>query len=509
MTSLHFKRQLSSSSPPSDSSAPPSSSEPPPSSSNPPPTSDTPMSSSQPPSSPPSSNPPTSTPPTSTPPTSTPPTSTPPTSTPPTSTPPTSTPPTSTPPTSTPPSSTPPTSTPPTSTPPTSTPPTSTPPTSTPPSSTPPDSTSSESSTQREAASSSPPTSSLPRASTTFGSTVFETTTNSLGQTVSTAPPEITSTFASTQSDGAVTTVTQVIANPTLNPNNQDHSGSQFFRNKGAVAGVFLIVGLAGASIILFLFFFLRRRRRTRMIEHDTTVSAAVAAAGLNRAPIDDDDDDVGGGVLGRPNFSTTPDMAERSALNSTSTSRNNLPTDDELGITGGFDPYAEYGHPAGAGPSSQGYSRAANASPPPPGAYSPHHSLQGSANSAATGLDRRGHVPHYSAGSYEPLLANFSEQPSPSPTTPGDEIGVALGGPPQPPPRNPLRALDQSPKPAPVDDESVYETDDGDGAADARLNPKMERISAGPNRSQSLRDDVDYSRPVLAVRNASDLSKN
>jgi len=66
---------------------------------------------------------------------------------------------------------------------------------------------------------------------------------------------------------------------------------SRFFSNTGAVAGVFVLVGLAAASILLWIFFAVRRRRRTRRLEHDTAVSATLAAAGFNRALLDEDDD--------------------------------------------------------------------------------------------------------------------------------------------------------------------------------------------------------------------------
>jgi hypothetical protein len=61
--------------------------------------------------------------------------------------------------------------------------------------------------------------------SSTFATTVFLQTTNSLGETTSFAPLEITTTIRSTKSDGEVVTFTQVISNPTVRSNN-DSSGS-------------------------------------------------------------------------------------------------------------------------------------------------------------------------------------------------------------------------------------------------------------------------------------------
>ena len=85
----------------------------------------------------------------------------------------------------------------------------------------------------------------------------------------------------------------------------------RFFRNKGAVAGVFLIVGLAAASIVLFIFFYIRRRRRTQRLEHDTAVASTLAAAGYNRRPLDgDDDDEKGDRRVSTPSALTHPNSS-------------------------------------------------------------------------------------------------------------------------------------------------------------------------------------------------------
>ncbi|KAF5312261.1 hypothetical protein D9619_003542 [Psilocybe cf. subviscida] len=118
-----------------------------------------------------------------------------------------------------------------------------------------------------------------------------EYTTDANGNPTLTAPPFITTTSTQTRPDGSVTTFTEIVANPTLSPDNQSRKGSGFFRNTGAVAGVFVLVGLAFVSILLFIFFAVRRRRRTLRIEHDTAVSASLAAAGFHRTMLDDDDD--------------------------------------------------------------------------------------------------------------------------------------------------------------------------------------------------------------------------
>ncbi|KAF4572944.1 hypothetical protein EYR36_007454 [Pleurotus pulmonarius] len=126
----------------------------------------------------------------------------------------------------------------------------------------------------------------------TFSSTVFITSTNADGQASIIAPSQVTQIVTITNSDGVTLTSTTIGLNPTLGTDSRDHVGSAFFSNTGAVAGVFVLVGLAAASILLFVIFAVRRRRRTQRIEHDTAVSATLAAAGYGRSPIVDDDDD-------------------------------------------------------------------------------------------------------------------------------------------------------------------------------------------------------------------------
>ncbi|KAI0031148.1 hypothetical protein K488DRAFT_71630 [Vararia minispora EC-137] len=307
---------------------------------------------------------------------------------------------------------------------------------------------------------------------TTFSSTVFVQTTESNGVATSFAPSVVTSLVQSTQSNGNVVTATVIVANPTTAAD-QGGSGSQFFRNRGAVAGVFLVVGLAAAAILLFLFFFVRRRRRQRRIEHDTAVSATLAAAGYNRAPIDDED-------LGPPMSQSGPGVLGSLASQPT------LPTDEELGVGGSgpvFDPYASF---PGERPSTTGYTGLPTQPSPPPGAAAP------------SGPRSRSHHPSYSAGSYEPLLANMASADSPEPESPA---------PPTVPPRNPKRAQDAAAREASASHEG-HEEDEAQASSssepDARLNPDLAERGGG-KASPELRDDVDYSRPVLGVRNVPD----
>ncbi|KAI9460603.1 hypothetical protein BJY52DRAFT_1262693 [Lactarius psammicola] len=319
---------------------------------------------------------------------------------------------------------------------------------------------------------------------TTFSSTVFIQTTNNLGQTTSFAPPQITSTFTSTLSNGGVVTFTEVVANPTLSPNRGSNSSSQFFHNKGAVAGVFLIVGLAAASICLWIFFFIRRRRRRRRIDHDTAVSASLAAAGYNRAPIDDEED-FGPGPGMRQRFNSvgshptisTPITEEERAAEAAATS------------TGLYDPYTDYARPVGG---AAGYVPARSDSP----------SQHGRDNSYSSGMSRppgAGQPPRYSTGSLDPLLAGMVAAPQ---GTPGPSVLPTPTLPPRSPRRLAAAHLQQSQEKAVA---SSTRGSERSSSPDDRLDPALATLHADNAKSQDLRDDMDYSRPVLEVRNRAD----
>lgn len=95
------------------------------------------------------------------------------------------------------------------------------------------------------------------------------TGTDSAGRTITSAPASFTSVMTKTNADGSVQTVTQVVRNSGSGLQNASGgSGSAFFNNTGAVVGVFVVVGIAGAAMILAAgFFFLRRRRAARLGE--------------------------------------------------------------------------------------------------------------------------------------------------------------------------------------------------------------------------------------------------
>ncbi|KAJ6575086.1 hypothetical protein B0H19DRAFT_1254704 [Mycena capillaripes] len=298
----------------------------------------------------------------------------------------------------------------------------------------------------------------------TLPTTVFVTTTDSLGHTTITAPSAITSTVTFT-SNGVPVTTTEIKFNPTLVPDGHSSGGSSFFKNTGAVAGVFVLVGLAAAAIVLWVLFGLRRRRRNRRIEHDTAVSATLAAAGFNRAPLDDDELQGNDSRHSRAFASQDMEMRASSAL---ALGTGSLPSgartsgyQDSSGPDESFNPYNEYDVAA----PREGYIPARTSSPPPTAFLEPYRDKT---------ENGPGHSIHHSAsqsgGSTEPLLAAFNRTDPVSPTPSGARLE-----PPTPPPRNPKRVSDRPPSPPPENRHSsassVYSDDN---SSDERLNPDL-----------------------------------
>lgn len=127
------------------------------------------------------------------------------------------------------------------------------------------------------------------------------TTTDASGRVVTTRPSQVTRVATSTDESGQVWTVTQVIHNPTAgnDSSNSKDGNAGFFDNTGAVAGTFVVVGLAiTAGILAFIFFMLKRRRRQRL-DRDVAAAAAAAAAGAHhsRSNFDDDEDEKAAGM--------------------------------------------------------------------------------------------------------------------------------------------------------------------------------------------------------------------
>jgi LPXTG-motif cell wall-anchored protein len=198
----------------------------------------------------------------------------------------------------------------------------------------------------------------------------------------------------------------------------------RFFHNTGAVTGVFLIVGLAAATICLWIFFFIRRRRRRRRIEHASEVSATLAAAGYNRAPIDDEDLGPGPGMRQRfGSFSSQPTI-------STPITDEERAVDPTVPTANLYDPYAEFGRPV----AGSGYMPARSESP---SLYSRDRRAEGSSYTSGGSRPGGSHVPLHSTGSADQLLSGGIPPhaiPEPFPISS-----------PMVPPRNPKRQEVQS----------------------------------------------------------------
>jgi len=259
----------------------------------------------------------------------------------------------------------------------------------------------------------------------------------------------------------------------------------QFFRNTGAVAGVFILVGLAVASIILWIFLAIRRRRRTQRLELDAAVAATLNAAGFRRTPLEDEDDDFAQESGHSRYGSSDPFLHQRRSL-ALSSLRSGGPTaatfpdvDNDPHI---FHPYSDLIHPAVSSP---------------PFITRPYRTRSSSNN---MGEDITGHTPQHS-GSHEPLLASYNRS-SPSPT--GDPI----------PPKRLSNAANNALFDQPQQSNlalkasSASSSYSSEGTGDRRLDPNLrQRFQDDADSFGDLRDDKDYSRPVLGVRNMPDAS--
>ncbi|KAF9475978.1 hypothetical protein BDN70DRAFT_200116 [Pholiota conissans] len=103
------------------------------------------------------------------------------------------------------------------------------------------------------------------QADTTFSTPVVLTSTAANGDKILTTPPLITIMSTSTESDGAVATLTHVVANPNFNGGSEALASADngFFHKQALVAGVFVVVGVAIAAVIAGLIVCFRRRRRS------------------------------------------------------------------------------------------------------------------------------------------------------------------------------------------------------------------------------------------------------
>jgi len=273
--------------------------------------------------------------------------------------------------------------------------------------------------------------------------------------------------------------VTQIINNPTLI--SEDHGSTPpFFRNKGAVTGVFVVVGVLSTAIVFFVLSYFRRRRELRKRDRDATVAETLAEHGIMRQDLIDPDDHhpvndqravitpTGSGSSARTRRTSSPSMSLTgftpmpvSSIGFNHQSYNQPYHADTFGQT-----YDSYGDNQMTYPGPSASSRVQNSSPP-------------SVSHVSRPFFSHGTRP--SAASIEPLLGAFSE----SDTPPRPII-------PPVPPRNPSRVTG-----------SIRHTQ-GDIDIDNRGSPNDGNTGHGDYDD----DDVRYSRfrqGSLRVRNNPD----
>lgn len=171
-------------------------------------------------------------------------------------------------------------------------------------------------------------------------SAILLTTTNEKGELITTTPSVITSALVTSDANGQVFTVTQIVRNPTgsLNNGQGKSGGNSFFDNTGAVVGVFVVVGIAGAAILLGLVFLFLRRRRRQKLDRDVAAAAAAANAAAMRTPFEDDEDSPGAQTSFTSSGNTQgPAMTQYGGYYASGTG----PGGYDYEKQGGYDPYA------------------------------------------------------------------------------------------------------------------------------------------------------------------------
>ncbi|KAH9038987.1 hypothetical protein EDB85DRAFT_1931544 [Lactarius pseudohatsudake] len=150
-------------------------------------------------------------------------------------------------------------------------------------------------------ASSLPPSTTSTSTSSTISSTT-PTTTTSTSQTSSSTTSNTVVTFTSNGQLITRTSIVTVSSAPTPSSTNQSSSPG-FFHNKGAMAGVFSVVGVVAIVLVFFLLTSYLRRRRAREFDREIDEAAAAAAAAQ---PPDFDDYDYNSAAGGYGHYSET-----------------------------------------------------------------------------------------------------------------------------------------------------------------------------------------------------------
>ena len=272
-------------------------------------------------------------------------------------------------------------------------------------------------------------------------------------------------------------------------------------------------MGLATTSVALWILFAIRRRRRQSRFENDTAMVPSHATP-THRSLLGDDDDPH------QARFSASAlDISQQrssSALASTYFGTRVSYHDDPDHAVESFNPYTDYGYPQpmASSPSKDGYVPAPTSSPPAAIINSDHSRRASASGSLGSLSGQEGyivgtHSTTPSGASYEPLMASYHRQSNGSNQLPGTPV---LATPPATaiPKAQPQPPSDHSSQPL-LDDrgpiESTEPTEPTEAhsifASDDRLDPglRQRQREADSASMKDLKDEEDYSRPVLGVR--------
>jgi len=244
----------------------------------------------------------------------------------------------------------------------------------------------------------------------------------------------------------------------------------------------------------------IRSRRRRQRLDHDTAVAATLAAAGFHRAPLDDDDDPAENSRRSRYG---SPDAFLHHRRSSSGLAMSSIPSAGRTSVAfldtpplhddndpHNIRPSSDYIVPAG---SRDGYISS------PPFIARPYRTRS---SSNTMGENITGHTPQHSAGSRELLLSSYNNHNSLPPSPTGATLPLQRLS---DTPKNPPVLSDKSPQLEASTASSAYSLDI---ATDHRLDPNLrQRLQDDADSFRDLRDEEDYSRPVLGVRNMPDTS--
>ncbi|KAF5374940.1 hypothetical protein D9758_000310 [Tetrapyrgos nigripes] len=130
--------------------------------------------------------------------------------------------------------------------------------------------------------------------SSTLSTPVGVVTTNAFnGQPSTTFPPVVTVVRTTVDGDGSLVTLTDIVANPTgaTTVDGKASNDSSFFHNQGAVAGVFLCVGIVVACLVTGLVLLCRRRRKRREKQRQWIASVRRRLPSVDSPFVDQEED--------------------------------------------------------------------------------------------------------------------------------------------------------------------------------------------------------------------------